>query len=121
VNNGGLISEHGNKGKKKESIKTSEAKTWMERYFNLIGDKMPHNGQIHLSSWETRRDIYLRHKEDMAIRQVDENSIISLSMFYKLWHNEFANVIIPEVCLTYFCVCILWFIYIYIAKVGTVM
>ena len=101
VNNGGLISEHGNKGKTKESVKTSEAKTWMERYFNLIGDKLPHNGQIYLPSWETCKDIYLRHKEDMAIQQVDESCVISLSMFYKLWHDDFANVIIPEVYLTY--------------------
>ena len=75
------------KERKRESIKTSEAKTWMKRYINLIGDKMPHNGQIHLPSWETHRDIYLRHKEDMrshptGIQQVDKNYIISLGIFY---------------------------------------
>ena len=32
--------EHGNNGKKKATTRSSEAKTWMDRYFNLIGDNL---------------------------------------------------------------------------------
>ena len=86
---------HGNKGKKKKNTKSETTKIWMERYFHLIGDKMPHNNQIHLPSWETHKSIYERFREDMAIKRTEE--IVSLSMFYKLWHEEFSHVVIPEV------------------------
>ena len=92
-----LIVEHGNAGRKRPTTKCDSAKTWMERYFNLIGDKMPHNGQIHLPSWESRKDVYARYNEDMSVQQMEKNDIISLDMFYKLWRKDFSNVIIPEV------------------------
>ena len=41
---------HGNLGKRK-------VRTWMESYFDLIGDKMPDKNQIHLPSWESEKDI----------------------------------------------------------------
>ena len=44
--------EHGNLGKKRRNTKTEAAITWMDRYFNLIGDKMPDENQIHLPCWE---------------------------------------------------------------------
>ena len=33
------VSEHGNSGRKRTTSKVEEVKTWMERYFHLIGDK----------------------------------------------------------------------------------
>ena len=38
----------GNKGKTRPALKTEDAHAWMERYFNLLGDHMPHIDQIHL-------------------------------------------------------------------------
>lgn len=99
VGEGNLIVEHGNKGKKKASVKCEGAKAWMEQYFSLIGDKMPNSKQIHLPSWDTQKAIYGRYKQDMAEQMIHENEITSLSMFYKLWIQDFSHVVIPEVCL----------------------
>lgn len=65
VSQGQVNAQHGNKGRKKVSTRVNEAKTWMERYFNLIGDKMPDKNQIHLPSWDKQIDIYQRFKDDM--------------------------------------------------------
>ena len=40
---GFLNVRHGNNGRKRNNTKSDVAKTWMERYFHLVGDKMPHN------------------------------------------------------------------------------
>ena len=99
VAKGHCIVEHGNKGRKKITTKHEEAKTWMEGYFNLIGDKMPTSKQIHLPCWDTQKDIYMRYKDDMTEQMLDKNDILSLSMFYKLWQDDFSHVVIPEVCI----------------------
>ena len=52
---------HKNQGKKRVNTKKELLVAWMERYFNLIGDKMPDTKQIHLPSWETRKDIHTRY------------------------------------------------------------
>jgi hypothetical protein len=57
--------EHGNMGKKKTTTRSNEAKTWMDRYFNLIGDKLPDKLKIHLPSWDSQKNIYERYKDDM--------------------------------------------------------
>ena len=82
-----MVLEHGNKDLKRPSQKLSNAKVWMAQYFKLVGDKMHTNGQIHLPSWDSRKGIYVRYKEDMKIQMEGEakNQIISLSRFYKLW------------------------------------
>jgi hypothetical protein len=54
--------EHGNMGKKKTTTRSNEAKTWMDRYFNLIGDKLPDKLKIHLPSWDSQKNIYERYK-----------------------------------------------------------
>ena len=80
----GLISvQHGNKGTKRNNVKSETAKTWMERYFHLVGDKMPHNGQIHLLSWETRKDVYLRYRycSDTSQQQIASVDTVCLSTF----------------------------------------
>ena len=69
----------------------------MSRYFKLIGDKMPTNGQIHLPSRDTQKNIYARYKDDMNWQKLEDGDIISLSMFYKIWQEDFSHVVIPEV------------------------
>ena len=98
VEQGELIVEHGNKGKKKTTAKCEGAKAWIDKYVNLIGDKMPNSKQIHLPCWDTQKDIYGRYKADMAKQMLDESAMISLSMFYKIWQDDFPHVVIPEVC-----------------------
>ena len=49
--------EHGNLDKKRRSTKTEAAIACMDRYFNLIGDKMPDKVQFHLPCWENQKDI----------------------------------------------------------------
>ena len=101
--------DHGNYGKKRPNTKTEAAKAWMERYFNLIGDKMPDKNQIHLPCWETQKDIYQRFCNDIGFRKEET---LGISMFYKIWVETFSNVVIPEVgslhavicnCILYFC------------------
>lgn len=86
--------QHGNSGKKRLNTKTEAAVAWMERYFNLIGDKMPDKDQIHLPCWETQKDIYHRYSSDVQKRGEE---ILGISMFYKIWTEKFSNVVIPEV------------------------
>lgn len=97
VTRGLVIVQHGNKGTKRNSVKTDTAKTWMERYFHLVGDKMPHNGQIHLPSWESRKDVYVRYCSDMSQQQLTSEDTVQLSTFYKIWSDHFPTVVIPEV------------------------
>jgi len=97
VSHGQVVAQHGNKGKKRVNTKSQCAKTWMERYFHLVGDKMPHNSQIHLPSWETQKDVYTRYTQDMTVQCIPESETVSLSMFYKIWNDDFPKVVIPEV------------------------
>ena len=100
---GQVIAEHGNKGKKRMNTKSENAKAWMQRYFHLIGDRMPHNSQIHLPSWETQKDLYTRYAEDMTLQNIASTEVVCLSMFYKLWNGDFSYVVIPEVSLDCMC------------------
>lgn len=119
VSQGQINAHHGNKGRKKVCTRVSEAKTWMERYFNLIGDKMPDKNQIHLPSWDRQIDIYQRFKDDMkemgminkgldlyvdikvllfvVHEGIPEKQIVVLSSFYRIWNKDFPHVVIPEV------------------------
>ena len=99
--------EHGNKGKKRSTTTTEGAKAWMARYFHLVGDKMPHKNQIHLPSWELRKDIYMRYRSDMELQQIPESEMVALSSFYRIWADEFPDVVIPEVRAKFlYCYCI---------------
>ena len=113
ISDGDISHTHGNKGRKRKGTKSVPLTIWMERYFNLIGDKMPHNNQIHLPSWETRKNIYERYRDDMEAKEIKE--VVSRSMFYKLWIDEFPHVVIPEVCHVHvFCVYCVWLFCCYI-------
>lgn len=88
---------HGNVGKRRVNTKAESVSTWMDAYFNLIGDKMPHKNQLHLPSWETQKDIYYRYVGDMKKCGISEDEIAGISIFYKVWTDEFSNVVIPQV------------------------
>ena len=88
---------HGNLGKKRQNTKTEGAVSWMDRYFHLIGDMMPDKDQIHLPCWETQKDIYHRYSSDMQKRGCAQEEMLGISMFYKVWTENFSNVVIPEV------------------------
>ena len=94
---GQVTIQHGNLGRKRTTAKVEEAKVWMNRYFHLIGDKQPDKTKIHLPSWETQHAIYDRYKEDMGKLDIPEDSLVGLSTFYRVWHEDFSNVTIPEV------------------------
>ena len=87
----------GNKGKKRPTLKTEDARAWMERYFNLLGDHMPHIDQIHLPSWDSQKFVYQRYKDDMLLEGYEDDNLISLRTFYRQWGEEFPKVVIPEV------------------------
>ena len=89
--------EHGNKGKKRPTLKTEDARAWMEKYFNMLGDHMPHIDQIHLPSWDSQKFVYQRYKDDMLLQGYRSEEVISLRTFYRLWTDEFPKVVIPEV------------------------
>lgn len=86
--------EHGNR---RSIIRSEEAITWMEQYFNLIGDHMPDKNQIHLPSWETQKSIYSRYVDDMADQGIETDEVVALSSFYRIWSTRFSHVCIPEV------------------------
>lgn len=88
---------HGNSGKRRVNTKAESVSTWMNGYFNLIGDHMPDKDQIHLPSWESQKDIYSRYVGDMTKRGINEEEIAGISLFYKIWNEEFSNVVIPQV------------------------
>ena len=83
-----------------QSTKVSEAKAWMTHFFHLLGDHIPHIQQIHLPHFLTKRDVYVRMKKELTAQGVDENKVVSLSWFYKVWEKNFRNVVIPEVRIT---------------------
>ena len=73
--------EHRNSGKKRQNTKTEAAEAWMDRYFNLIGDRMPDKNQIHLPCWETQKDVYNRYCSDMMLRGSLQEGFLGISMF----------------------------------------
>lgn len=77
-------------------------KIWMERYFHLVSDKMPHNGQIHFPSWETKNDVYQHYCSDMSQQQLviiyHKTQYVS-AHFIEFGHglSYFPKVMIPEI------------------------
>lgn len=75
--------------------RTSEAIAWMDTFFNLIGDHMPHRTAVHLPSSLSKSAVYQRMVVDMTGRCKD--SIVSLPQFFKVWDEHFHHVTIPKV------------------------
>lgn len=77
------------------STKVIEAKTWMTRYFNRIGDSMPHMDQVHLPHGLTKQDIYNTMKSQLLEQGL--TTVVSLSHYYSIWDSSFKKVVIPKV------------------------
>ena len=84
---------------KRNSTKHSNAIAWMERYFNRIGDKMPHLQQTHLPCFLSKKMVYELMVQDLTDEGVMKQEIISGSHFYAVWRDRFHNCIIPKVCI----------------------
>ena len=78
-----------------ESTKVTEAKAWLARYIDRIGDSMPHVDQIHLPHGLTKRDIYYNMRSQLQEQGLSK--IVSLSHFYSIWNTSFEKVSIPKV------------------------
>ena len=80
---------------RESSMKYHEAVAWMSRFFNSVGDRMPHLNQIHLPHFLTRQDVYKR-----MVKELHEDlnmEVICLSHFYRIWRKKFRHVVIPAV------------------------
>ena len=84
---------------RRHSVKHSTAIAWMERYFNRIGDKMPHLQQIHLPNFLSKKMVYELMVQDLTDEGMCKQEIISSSHFYAVWKDEFHSCIIPKVCI----------------------
>ena len=100
---GATISQRRFRRERPKSSKHSSASAWMERYFNRIGDKMPHLEQIHLPHFLSKKTVYELMVQDLIDQGISNNEIISSSHFYALWREEFRNCIIPKVINPYIC------------------
>ena len=76
-------------------LRTNQAIAWMKNYFDLIGDKLPHRMSVHLPSNLSKLAIYQRMTADFQKRR--ENIIISQSNFFRIWDENFPEVVIPKV------------------------
>ena len=77
------------------STKHTNAVAWMNRYFNLIGDKMPHINQIHLPHFLSKKTVYELMVQELKCAGVSD--VVSLSHFYAIWDSEFKTCTIPKV------------------------
>ena len=80
------------------TAKTADAEAWMAKYFESISDRMPHNGQLHLPHFLSKRDVYNIMKRQMENQKLPT---ISLQHFYATWAMKFKNVVIPKVVLVH--------------------
>lgn len=87
--------------RRSEAVKVSEAKAWMARFFEEIGDHMPNSNQTHLPHFLTKKDVHERMRRDLLEEGVHDT--VSLSYFYSIWSKSFKNVVIPEVLLQTYC------------------
>ena len=78
-------------------IRTSEAIAWMDCFFTLVGDQLPHRMAVHLPSSLTKSGVYQRLVADM--KQREKPAIVSQPQFFRLWDEHFQHVSIPKVWL----------------------
>ena len=82
---------------KARSTKYTTAYAWMDRFFNRIGDKMPHQQKIHLPHFMSRKMVYDLLVQDIMGQGFSRQDIISGSHFYALWRDKFQFCTIPKV------------------------
>lgn len=73
------------------------AKSWMKRYFERIGDKMPHIQQIHLPHFLSKKVVYDFMCTELQQQGLFKGDTISLSRFYSIWATDFSSCVIPKV------------------------
>ncbi|XP_060568789.1 uncharacterized protein LOC132727367, partial [Ruditapes philippinarum] len=64
--------------------------TWMEKYAEMHGDRMPNTNQILLPYGLTKNDLYGKYKEECTTKPV------SRSQFYTTWKQHFPHVKIKK-------------------------
>ena len=80
-----------------KSEKCVIARSWMKRYFERIGDKMPHIQQIHLPHFLSKKVVYDFMCAELIQQGLFRDDTISLSRFYSLWATDFSSCVIPKV------------------------
>lgn len=91
---GAVEVEHGNKGNKKPSQRTTDCIAWLQFFISCVGQYQPDNKTIHLPSCFTRLSIYRRLCEE---NKSFNTPSIGLSQFYSIFHDHFPHVVIPKV------------------------
>ena len=76
-------------------LKTNEAVTWMDGFFALMGERMPHRGTVHLPSCLSRLRVYNRMVSELTQRK--KADIVCQSQFFHIWRLHFSHVVIPKV------------------------
>ena len=66
--------------------------SWMQNYFERIGDKRPDKDGIYLPTCLTEKMIYANMSDEF-----NSEDIICFSQFNKLFRNNFSHVSIPKV------------------------
>jgi hypothetical protein len=84
---------------RRKSTKYSTAVAWMNRYFDRIGDKMPHVEQIHLPHFLSKKTVYELMVQQLQDEDICQEDIVSSSHFYNIWKAKFHNCVIPKVSL----------------------
>lgn len=92
---GAVEVEHGSKGTKKPSQRTTDCIAWLQFFVSCVGQYQPDNKTIHLPSCFTRLSIYRQLCEE-NIKSFNTPSI-GLSQFYSIFHDHFPHVVIPKV------------------------
>lgn len=90
---GAVKVEHGNKGVKKPSQRSTECIAWLEFFVSCVGQYQPDNKAIHLPSCFTRLSIYQRLCEE---NKSFNTPSIGMSQFYSIFHDNFPHVFIPK-------------------------
>lgn len=78
-------------------LRSTQAVTWLDGWFRLVGDQMPDSQMIHLPQFLTREGIYKEMVLEMRAEGMMKEEIVSLSHFYRTWSKQFPHVSIPKV------------------------
>ena len=63
--------------------------SWMEKYFDCIGDHMPNCNEIHLDAVTVKEKIYEQYREEFQLNGMEP---LSLSRFLEIWTSCFSHV-----------------------------
>ena len=81
---------------KSNNVKTKIAHMFLEKFFNLVGDKMPTSEEIHLDPMEKKK-IWKEYCHEVTnVFELDESYLLKKTAFCVLWKNGFPHVKIRE-------------------------